>query len=271
MSTYAIGDIQGCYLTFRALLEQIDFDPARDRLWLLGDLVNRGPRSLEVLRWVSSQGDRVQAVLGNHDIHLLSRAAGISMPKTRDSLEAVLKAPDREGLMDWLRSRPLFYREGKHAMVHGGLAPDWDLEKAAALAGEAEAAIRGKDFEATLKAMGGERPRRWKDHLEAPERYATILHIFTRIRMCREDGRFDFEYKGAPESAPADSFPWFGAPERRKDEARILFGHWAALGLRLGKTWAGLDSGCVWGKTLSAMRLEDEKIFQEPCRDFTTS
>ena len=271
MSTYAIGDIQGCFLTLQGLLEQIGFDPAQDRLWLLGDLVNRGPRSLEVLRWASSHGDRVQAVLGNHDIHLLSRVAGISTPKTRDTLEAVLKASDRDVLLHWLRTRPLFHHEGANAMVHGGLAPDWDLEKAADLAGEASAALQGKDFEATLKAMQGERPKRWKEDLEGPERYAAILHIFTRIRMCREDGRFDFEFKGAPEQAPADTFPWFEAPKRRKDEARILFGHWAALGLRLGKTWAGLDSGCVWGRSLSALRLEDAKIFQEPCRDFTTS
>jgi bis(5'-nucleosyl)-tetraphosphatase (symmetrical) len=267
MSTYAIGDIQGCYLTLQKLLEKLEFNPSRDKLWLLGDLVNRGPRSLEVLRWASALGERVQAVLGNHDIHLLSRAAGIAAAKSRDTLDPVLKAEDRGALLAWLRAQPLFYREGANAMVHGGLAPEWSLEKAQALAGEAQAAMRGGDFAATLKEMSDYRPRRWKDELSGAERHAAIIHIFTRIRICRDDGRLDFEFKSAPETAPPDSFPWFEAPERAKDEARLLFGHWAALGLRIGKNWAGLDSGCVWGKSLSAMRLEDGTIFQEPCRD----
>lgn len=267
MSTYAIGDIQGCYLTLQKLLDKLDFDPAQDKLWLLGDLVNRGPRSLEVLRWASSLGDRVQAVLGNHDLHLLSRAAGIATAKARDTLDPVLKAGDREALLAWLRNQPIFYREGANAMVHGGLAPAWNLAKAEALAEEAAIALRGGDFTEVLKEMSGFRPRRWKDDLSGTERQAAILHIFTRIRICREDGRLDFEFKSAPEEAPPGTSPWFEAPERSSDDARLLFGHWAALGLRIGKNWVGLDSGCVWGKSLSAMRLEDGVIFQEPCRD----
>ncbi|HKY62080.1 MAG TPA: symmetrical bis(5'-nucleosyl)-tetraphosphatase [bacterium] len=263
MSTYAIGDIQGCFLTLQKLLEKIGFDPAADRLWLLGDLVNRGPRSLEVLRWASGHGDRVQAVLGNHDLHLLARAAGIDKAKSRDTLDPILKAPDRDDLLAWLKGRPLFHREGANAMVHGGLAPDWDMARAEALAREAEAAIRGGGFAAALKTMNDPRPRRWKESLAGPEREAAILHIFTRIRMVRENGQLDFEFKGAPDQAPAGSWPWFEAEERNRDPARLFFGHWAALGLRIGQTWVGLDSGCVWGRSLSAMRLEDGIIFQE--------
>ncbi|MFO1462835.1 MAG: symmetrical bis(5'-nucleosyl)-tetraphosphatase [bacterium] len=271
MSTYAIGDIQGCFLTLQRLLEEIRFDPHQDRLWLVGDLVNRGPRSLEVLRWARGLGDRVVAVLGNHDLHLLARAAGVTGPKARDSLEPVLQAPDREDLLAWLRGLPLFHREGDYALVHGGLDPSWDLREAEARAREAESELRGKNVAANLAAIYAGHPERWEPDSRGTERIRAILHIFTRIRVCRPDGALDFQFKGPPEAAPQGYRPWYEAPLHRRSQATFVFGHWAALGLRLMPGALALDSGCVWGKSLSALRLEDRALFQVPCLDLTIS
>lgn len=271
MSTYAIGDIQGCFLTLERLLDAISFDPRRDRLWLVGDLVNRGPRSLEVLRWARDLGDRVVAVLGNHDLHLMARAAGVTSPKRRDSLERILQAPDREELLHWLGNLPLFYREGEMALVHGGIDPSWSLDDAANLAREAEEALSGPKFREALAALYRGKPLRWDPNLCGIERSQALLHIFTRIRVCRPDGELDFDFKGPPEEAPAGYLPWFQIPGRRSCEATLVFGHWAALGLRLMPGVLALDSGCVWGRELSALRLEDRSLFQQPCVDFTPS
>jgi len=271
MSTYAIGDIQGCFLTLQRLLQEIAFDPKRDRLWLVGDLVNRGPASLEVLRWAKGLGDNIIAVLGNHDLHLLAYAAGVANHKRRDSLDPVLQAPDRDELLEWLRHRPLFHREGDFALMHGGLDPSWDLASAAALAREAEASLRGSASAATLASLYTGKPERWDPGMRGPERLRSILHIFTRIRVCRPDGNFDFEFKGPPELAPRGYLPWFEIPERKNTEATLVFGHWASLGLRILPRVLALDSGCVWGKFLTALRLEDRSLFQTPCIDFTTS
>lgn len=269
MSTYAIGDIQGCFLTLQKLLKRIAFDPRRDRLWLVGDLVNRGPRSLEVLRWAQGLGDRIVAVLGNHDLHLLARAAGVTRPKRRDNLENILQALDREALLDWLRQLPLYHREGNLALVHGGLHPAWSLEEAETLAREAETALRGRKSKDALASIYTGRPEGWDPQSSGIPRLQAILHILTRIRICRPDGRLDFEFKGEPETAPKGYLPWYEIPHRRT--ATVVFGHWAALGLRLMPDVLALDSGCVWGRELTALRLEDRKVFQEPCIDLTTS
>lgn len=271
MSTYAIGDIQGCFLTLQKLLERLAFDPGRDRLWLVGDLVNRGPRSLEVLRWAHDLGDRVVAVLGNHDLHLLARAAGVARPRRRDSLEEVLKAPDREALLDWLRQRPLLHREGELSLVHGGLDPSWSLEEAEGLAREAEGALRGPRCREALALIYSGRPERWESSATGAERLQSILHILTRIRVCHPDGRIDFAFKGEPEAAPQGFLPWYEIPGRKSRGATLVFGHWAALGLRLMPDALALDTGCAWGRELTALRLEDRQVFQEPCVDFTTS
>ncbi len=271
MSTYAIGDIQGCFLTLQKLLERLAFDPGRDRLWLVGDLVNRGPRSLEVLRWARGLGDRVVAVLGNHDLHLLARADGVARPRRRDSLEEVLKAPDREDLLDWLRHRPLLHRKGDLSLVHGGLDPSWTLEEAEGLAREAEAALRGPGGHEALSAVYAGRPERWDGSATGTQRLQSILHIFTRIRVCRPDGRLDFAFKGEPEASPEGFLPWYEIPGRKSRGTTLVFGHWAALGLRLMPEALALDSGCAWGRELSALRLEDRAVFQQPCLDLTTS
>ncbi|MDL1871803.1 symmetrical bis(5'-nucleosyl)-tetraphosphatase [Deltaproteobacteria bacterium PRO3] len=271
MSTYAIGDIQGCFLTLQRLLERIAFDPARDRLWLVGDLVNRGPRSLEVLRWARGLGESVVAVLGNHDLHLLARAAGVTHARRRDSLEQVLQAADREDLLDWLRHRPLLHREGDHALVHGGLDPSWTLEESEGLAREAEAALRGPRGREALAAVYAGRPERWEGSATGTQRLQSTLHILTRIRVCHPDGRIDFAFKGEPEAAPEGFLPWYEIPGRKSRGATLVFGHWAALGLRLMPGALALDSGCAWGRELSALRLEDRAVFQQPCLDLTTS
>ncbi|MCE9625725.1 MAG: symmetrical bis(5'-nucleosyl)-tetraphosphatase [Deltaproteobacteria bacterium] len=271
MSTYAIGDIQGCYLTLTRLLEQFAFDPTQDRLWLVGDLVNRGPRSLEVLRWARALGDRVVAVLGNHDLHLMARYHGVTGEKKRDTLDEILAAPDRDSLIDWLRHRPLFHREGNLALVHGGLDPAWDIATSEALAEEAQRALSGKKTKEALAALYSGKPDRWNSAFRGSERLRAILNIFTRIRVCRSDGRLNFEFKGAPEASPSGYFPWYSIPERKGKEAKIVFGHWAALGLRILPEVCAIDSGCVWGRSLSALRLEDGTVFQEPCVDFIIS
>lgn len=263
MSTYAIGDIQGCFRTLEGLLERVGFDPARDRLWLVGDLVNRGPRSLEVLRWAVGLGDRLVAVLGNHDLHLLATAAGDRKPRRLDTLEAVLAAPDREALIDWLRRRPLLHREGDTVLVHAGLARDWTVEEAAAQAAAASTALSAPDWQAFLGRYYGGRPQ---DAVEAALYEA--IRTLTTVRAIREaDGALVSSFSGPPAERPAGTVPWFEAPGRRSAEAQVVFGHWAALGLHRAPNVVALDSGCVWGGPLTAWRLEDGAIFQEPRRD----
>jgi bis(5'-nucleosyl)-tetraphosphatase (symmetrical) len=267
MATYAIGDIQGCFRTLQKLLKQIKFDQARDQLWLVGDLVNRGPHSLEVLRWAKSLGEQIKIVLGNHDLHLLARARGVARAKRKDTLEELLHAADRDELLDWLSHQPLFYQEAGYAMVHGGLAPAWSVEDAASLAREAEAALRSPlapDLLATLSATG---LHTWDPALPGLERLQMILRIFTRLRVCQLNGTMSFDFKGPPNEAPAGYFPWFEARDREYEEITIVSGHWAALGLHLQAGFIALDTACVWGGKLTAIRLEDRQIFQEPCAD----
>ena len=264
MPTYAIGDIQGCYRTLRRLLKRIRFDDGGDRLWLVGDLVNRGPRSLKVLRWVREQGDRVTTVLGNHDLHLLGRAYETRAPKSRDTLDPVLEAPDRTELIDWLRRRPLLHREGEFVLLHAGLLPSWSLERAAELAREVETILAGPSPGRLLRALVEARPPGWREGLGPEDRWRVTVQALTRLRTCRDDDRVCEGFSGAPEEAPEGCQPWF---VRRDDHAAgltVVCGHWATLGLKLQPGLMALDSGCVWGRELTAVRLEDREVFQEP-------
>jgi bis(5'-nucleosyl)-tetraphosphatase (symmetrical) len=248
------------------LLDAVGFDPAKDRLWFVGDLVNRGPGSLSVLRSVRRLGAAVTAVLGNHDLHLLARALAVRDPEPDDRLMATLEAHDRDELLDWLARRPLLHREGHHVLVHAGLPPQWSVSKAARLAAELEEALR-QDPRGTLALLGRKSPSRWKKRLAPADRLRFIARALTRIRFVDTRGRLATAYKGPPETAPAGHIPWFDAPERRSAEATIVCGHWAALGFRMRADVIALDSGCVWGGPLTAVRLEDRAVFQEPLAD----
>jgi bis(5'-nucleosyl)-tetraphosphatase (symmetrical) len=266
MATYALGDIQGCAASLAALLDLLPQDPARDRLWLVGDLVNRGPGSLEVLRWASAQGERVVSVLGNHDLHLLAVAAGLRELRPGDTLRPLLEAPDAEALLAWLRARPLLHAAGSHLMVHAGLLPEWDLPTARALAHELEQDLRSGDGSALLGAVGGPTPERWSDALRGDARRAKALEGFTLLRLCSDDGRSLPTFKGSPAEAPPDTRPWFDLPSARwrDDATTLVVGHWAALGLRQEPRLLALDTGCVWGGRLTAVRLEDGAVFSVP-------
>jgi bis(5'-nucleosyl)-tetraphosphatase (symmetrical) len=267
VSTWAIGDIQGCGETLRRLLERIGFATSGDRLWLVGDLVNRGPRSLDVLRWAREHEDRLVCVLGNHDLHLIGRAFGTRKPKKRDTLDDVLGAPERAELIDWLRRRPLLHREGAHVLVHAGLLPAWTLGEADDLARDLEASLRAPDPAGWLTEIFRGPTPRWTPELDRPDALRAALQALTRLRTCDGDGRVDDDYSGPPDGAAAGFRPWFDWPTRRDPEVTPIFGHWAALGLHLTPQLLGLDSGCVWGRALTAIRLEDRKLVQEPLAD----
>ncbi|MFC3284703.1 symmetrical bis(5'-nucleosyl)-tetraphosphatase [Litchfieldella rifensis] len=265
MTTYVIGDLQGCHTEFLVLLDRLAFDPARDRLWLVGDLVNRGPDSLACLRQVMALGDVAQVVLGNHDLHLLAVARGGAELKRKDTLTAILEAPDREALLDWLQSRPLLVTEDDWVMTHAGLLPQWSLPQAVALAKEVGQRLAGESSGAFFEQMYGNEPACWRDDLDGIARLRFIVNAFTRMRFIDARGRLDFSAKEGLESAPPGFAPWFTYP--RCDDPRILFGHWAALG---GRTPASrvraeaLDTGCVWGGSLSALNLATGERVTEP-------
>ena len=265
MATYAIGDIQGCYSALRRLLDKIRFEPARDRLWLVGDLVNRGPHSLAVLRFVKGLGTRAITVLGNHDLHLLVVAARHVKPHRGDTLNAILRAPDRDELLDWLRRRKMMHVGGNFAMVHAGLLPQWSIDKALKLAHEVETALQSDAHDEFLRHMYGNRPARWRDGLTGMDRLRAITNALTRLRLCTADGKMEFTHKGAPVDMPRGYRPWFDAPRRRSRGTTVIFGHWAALGLYTESNVFALDTGCVWGRALTALRLADRKLFQHVC------
>lgn len=264
MATYAIGDVQGCFDELQALLERLRFDPARDGLWFVGDLVNRGPRSLEVLRFVKALGERAVVVLGNHDLHLVTQHEGFERPRKDDTFSDVLSAPDRHELVDWLRQRPLMHVDGGFAMVHAGLLPQWSVERARALAREVEAALRAANYRGFLANMYGSQPDRWDDSLEGWDRLRVAVNAMTRLRFCTPEGRMDFRAKAS--TPPPGYGAWFDF--RPPDGRTIVCGHWSALGLRLAPGLAALDSGCVWGGKLTALRLEDRALFQVSCRGY---
>lgn len=263
MATYAIGDVHGCFKTLQKLLKKIQYDARQDRLWFTGDLVNRGPRSLAVLRWAAEQGDRIVAVLGNHDLHLLGRAAHVSEPKRRDSLAEVLEAPDRDDLLGWLRRRPLLHREGDHLLVHAGLFPVWTPERAEILARETEAVLQGDGSGELLASNDRKLDEIWSETLPAKERVRAALAGFAKIRTVDADGRMCASFSGPPDQAPAGCRPWFADPDRRSRGVTVVFGHWAALGLFREDGLAGLDSGCAWGRDLTALRIDDGRLFQQ--------
>lgn len=260
MATYAIGDIQGCFEPLQTLLKKIDFNTDRDTLWLVGDLVNRGPASLETLRFCYTHRDNLVCVLGNHDLHLLAVAHQNSPAKRKDTLDEILQAPDRGVLLSWLQSCPLLHHDEQLSavLVHAGIAPCWSLPQAAAHAREVEAVLQSSDVASFFAQMYGNQPAGWDEHQQGPTRWRTITNYFTRMRLVKPDGSLDFSYKGPLDAVPDGLFPWFDAPERKLIEPRIIFGHWAALkGLQGRDDVIGLDTGCVWGNALSAYCLED--------------
>ena len=263
MAIYAIGDVQGCFGELKALLEKCGFAKSRDRLWFVGDLVNRGPRSLEVLRFVRDLGRRAVVVLGNHDLHLVTQFEGVERARKDDTFQDVLAAKDARELVDWLRTRPLLHVEGAWAMVHAGLLPTWTLAKARRLAAEVEAALRAPDYREFLANMYGSRPAAWRDSLRGWDRLRVVVNAMTRMRFCTAGGRMELVAKSS--EPPRGYRRWFDAYRGRKS---VVFGHWSQLGLNLGARHAGLDSGCVWGGRLTALRLEDHALYQVPCRGY---
>ena len=259
MATYAVGDVQGCCSELESLLDALSFDPARDRLWFVGDLVNRGPRSLDVLRLLQPLGEAAIVVLGNHDLHLLAIARGAAQLRPADrTLEAVLAAPDRELLLDWLQSRAVLHHDAALGvtMLHAGLPPQWDIPLARRCAAELEAALRGDHSGRLFSAMYGNHPDLWDEELEGEERLRFITNALTRLRVCDRGGRMLLKHKGPPGKMPANAIPWFQVPGRRSAGARIVCGHWSALGYHDGDGVLALDTGCVWGGSLTARRLD---------------
>lgn len=260
MAVYAIGDVQGCYDELQALLDSLQFDPANDRLWFVGDLVNRGPRSLDTLRYISSLGDNAICVLGNHDLHLLALAAGNERFRDSDDLNQVLDAPDRDELIHWLRHRPLMHidKQLDFTMIHAGLPPQWDLSTARSCANEVEAVLQGPDYRDFFDQMYGNKPNRWDPELEGMDRLRFITNCFTRLRFVTRKGKLKLKLKGSPLGQKKKYIPWFSHPHRLTRNDRILFGHWSTLGYQVKQnTWA-LDTGCLWGGALTALRIDQD-------------
>ena len=266
MTRYAIGDLQGCDEELRALLARLRFSADRDRLWLVGDLVNRGPGSLATLRLVRALGDNAVVVLGNHDLHLLAVAHGAHRRRRSDTLDEVLAAPDREELLEWLLTRPLAHAEGRDLLVHAGLVPQWTVELTLGLAHEVSHALR-RDPRALFAQMYGDEPQRWDERLAGAERLRFTINVLTRLRMCTADGRIDLTVKGEPPPPPSPLRPWFVHERRLSRDARVIFGHWSALGLVQSHGVVGLDTGCVWGGALTALDLDsDRPPLSLPCK-----
>ena len=272
MKTYVIGDLQGCHDQLLALLERIaGTSPGPHSILFAGDLINRGPKSLETLRLVRKMAleGEVDSVLGNHDLHLLAVACGIRPMHKSDTLEAILAAPDRDILLDWLRRRPLAIERDGHLLVHAGVLPQWSARQTLALAGEVESALRGPNWIGFLREMYGNLPNAWDDALEGAARLRCIVNALTRLRFCTAQGAMDFKLK---ESGRADAetglMPWFEVPGRKTEPDKVIFGHWSALGLLVRPRLAGLDTGCVWGGQLTALCLEDSSLLQVECPGF---
>ena len=271
MALYLIGDVQGCDSALGRLLQAIDFSPSRDRLVLLGDLVNRGPESLAVLRRVQALDGAAAALLGNHDLHLLAVSEGVRKPHRQDTVADILAAPDREALLTWLRHRPLALHEHGVLMVHAGVLPQWTAGQALALAGEVQDVLRGPDWSAFLHQMYGNQPDRWDDALTGTERLRVIVNALTRLRLCTADGRMDFDTKDSQgaDGAPPGFMPWFDVPGRATAGDVVAFGHWSTLGWLDRPDLLSLDTGCVWGGCLSAVRLgatpSERELIQVHC------
>jgi len=266
MAHYAIGDVQGCHAELCELLELIAFSPRDDRLWLVGDLVNRGPSSLAVLRELMALGDAATAVLGNHDFHLLTIAYGLRKPHRGDTVDDILAAPDCDALVEWLARRPLVVAADDCLMVHAGLLPSWTPETALALSREVEAVMASSDRRAFLEALYGDEPRRWRDDLAGTDRLRAIVNVCTRLRYCTADDTMEFREKRGPAHTPDGFRAWFAQPARKSAGVTVICGHWSALDLMLAPNVAMLDSGCVWGGPLTAIRLPDRRVYQVPSR-----
>jgi bis(5'-nucleosyl)-tetraphosphatase (symmetrical) len=265
---FLIGDLQGCRTALERLLAEIGFSPSRDRLHVLGDLVNRGPDSLGVLKRLHALDDAASFLLGNHDLHLLALAAGVRPPHRSDTLQSVLDSRERDTWLRWLRQGRLADRAHGWLLVHAGVLPQWDAEQTLALAGEVEALLRSDEFEAFLPRMYGNTPARWDDTLQGDDRWRVVINALTRLRFCTADGTMEFKAKGGADAAPAGYAPWFEIASRRSAGTSIAFGHWSTLGLIDRPDLLSLDTGCVWGGQLSAARIDGgrRELFQVPCK-----
>ena len=264
---YLIGDLQGCCDAFERLLQRLDFSPSRDRLWLLGDLVNRGPESLATLRRLRALGSAATCLLGNHDLHLLAVAQGVRPVHRHDTLAPILQAPDREALLDWLRHQRLAVFEAGWLMVHAGVVPQWSRDDTLTAAAEVEAVLRGPALPDFLQAMYGNEPARWSPDLAGTDQLRFTVNVLTRLRFCTADGTMDFKAKDGAGTAPAGFLPWFDVPGRRTADTPIAFGHWSTLGLLNQPALLGLDTGCIWGGKLTAARVDgvEREIIQVDC------
>ena len=265
---FLIGDLQGCRTALERLLAEIGFSPSRDRLHVLGDLVNRGPDSLGVLKRLHALGDAASFLLGNHDLHLLALAAGVRPPHRTDTLQQILDSPERDAWLEWLRQGRLADSAHGWLLVHAGVLPQWDAEQTLALAGEVEALLRSDEFEAFLPRMYGNAPTRWDDTLQGDDRWRVVINALTRLRFCTIDGTMEFKAKGGADAAPPGHAPWFQIASRRSAGTPIAFGHWSTLGLIDRPDLLSLDTGCVWGGQLSAARIDGgrRELFQVPCK-----
>jgi bis(5'-nucleosyl)-tetraphosphatase (symmetrical) len=268
-----IGDIQGCDAPLGRLLEKIDFSPSRDSIYVLGDLVNRGPDSDRVLRRLMGYGLAARCLLGNHDLSLLAVAHGDRPPHRNDTMDAVLAAPDREAMLQWLRQQRMAIREHGLLMVHGGVLPQWDAAQTLALAGEVEAMLRGPELFDFLPHMYGNQPAQWSDSLRGADRLRLIINALTRLRFCTPDGVMDLKASGRPAQAPAGMLPWFDVPGRKTASDTVVFGHWSTLGYLRRPDIIALDTGCVWGGCLSALQLDprgEHELIQVTCEKAQT-
>lgn len=263
-NVFAIGDVQGCYTQLKNLTKQL---PQSSKIICVGDLVNRGPKSLETLRFLKNlqESGQAECILGNHDLHLLARDAGVRVPKSLDTLDAILNAPDRGELINWLRHRPIALYSGKKnfntLFVHAGVLPQWDIAQVLELADELQQVLRKKNYAKFLIEMYGNTPTKWSNKLKGAERLRVIVNAFTRLRFCSVSGVMEFESKEGVGNAPKDYMPWFNVPERKTEDVKVIFGHWSTLGLLKTKNVVGLDTGCVWGGQLTAMSLGSKPIF----------
>lgn len=266
MTRYAVGDVQGCFAPLQRLLKRVNFDPNHDQLWATGDLVNRGPQSLECLRFFYALGDSARVVLGNHDLHLLAVANGVRQLKRGDTLQPILDAPDCGELLAWLRCQPLLHRDEAYAMVHAGLAPQWSIAQAEQLANELSGILRSDRYVDFLEAMYGDTPTSWSDDLQVGERWRTATNYFTRLRFCKANGEMDLKSKEGPGTASPGFMPWFDVPTRKSAGTTLIVGHWATL---MGKTGRedviALDTGCVWGNRLTLLNMDRQALSSCEC------
>lgn len=267
MSTYVIGDLQGCLDPLQKLLTKLDFDSSKDKLWFTGDLINRGPESLKTLRYIIDLGNNAISVLGNHDLHFLAVAVGHKRQSSQDTFDELLAAPDLKDLINWLRHRPLMHYDTSRniAMLHAGLASQWSIPDACKYAREVETLLANNTYQQLLENMYGDSPSLWSENLTGAARYRFIINCFTRIRYCNSDGQLDFKYKNSPGTQPEPLQPWFSLDSRKSITTTIVFGHWSTLGFHHQNNTYALDTGCLWGGSLSALNIDNKKVINVSC------